>query len=828
MQETYVPQSIEPKWQDRWEKESLFKLKGVGEKRYILEMFPYPSGKMHMGHVRNYLIGDVLARYYRARGFDVLHPMGWDALGLPAENAAIKDGRHPAERTRENVAQFKAEMKSVGYSYDWDRELATSDPEYYRWNQWFFLRMRRMGLVYRRQNRVNWCTSCATVIANEQVKEGLCERCGSEVELRRMPEWAFRITRYSQKLLDNLDLLTEWPDRVTSMQRHWIGRSPGAEIVFRIDGRDDAALTVFTTRADTLFGVTYVVVAPDHPLMPKLVNDETRAAVQAFAAAQAKKAAQARKDEEPDKEGVFTGAWAVHPFTGAKVPVWAANFVVSDYGTGAVMSVPAHDQRDFEFAKKYGLPIRPVVRPRDGALAGGAALTGAFEDDGVMEDSDRFTGLASAAGREAIGAALREKGLGGPAVTYRQRDWGFSRQRYWGTPIPIVYCDKCDPDHEGIDVPESELPVRMPFIDVAKVLTGRGEPPLAKVPEFINTTCPKCGGPARREAETMDTFVDSTWYYARYLSPRLSTAPVDAEVAARMLPVDIYVGGPEHAVMHLLYFRFWTMVMKELGLVTIEEPVRRLVTQGIVNGPDGRKMSKRWGNVVSPRDIVAKHGADAARTFVMFAGPPEKDIDWSDEQVEGCARFLARVWRLAFANAGTARFAEPIGGESGRALEIRRAAHRALKQVTADIERLSFNTAIARVMELVNFLTPLKPAGDAEEAAMAEAIRLLAVMISPVAPHIAEEISQSYGATECLQVQGWADFDPALAAQTEVNYAIQVNGKLRGQIQVAAEAGKDEVIALARADGKVAVQLAGKAIRKEIFVPGRLVNFVVG
>ena len=828
MQETYVPQSIEPKWQARWEKESLFKLKGQGEKRCILEMFPYPSGKMHMGHVRNFLIGDVLARYFRARGFDVLHPMGWDALGLPAENAAIQDGRHPAERTRENVAQFKAEMKSVGYSYDWDRELATSDPEYYRWNQWFFLKMRQMGLVYRRMNRVNWCTSCATVIANEQVKDGLCERCGCEVALKRMPEWAFRITRYSQKLLDNLDTLTDWPDRVTSMQRHWIGRSPGAEIVFKIDGSDDAALTVFTTRADTLFGVTYVVVAPDHPLIPRLVNDETRDAVAAFADAQAKKAAQAKKDEEPDKEGVFTGAYAIHPFTGAKVPVWAANFVVSDYGTGAVMSVPAHDQRDFEFAQKYGLTIRAVIRPAEGDSIDASALEHAFEDDGVMIDSEGFSGLTSAEGREKIGAALQQKGLGGPAVTYRQRDWGFSRQRYWGTPIPVVYCDKCDPDHEGISVPESDLPVRMPDIDVAKVLTGRGEPPLAKVPEFVNTTCPKCGGPARREVETMDTFVDSTWYYARYLSPRLDTAPVDAEVAARMLPVDIYVGGPEHAVMHLLYFRFWTMVMKELGLVTVEEPVKRLVTQGIVNGPDGRKMSKRWGNVVSPRDIVAKYGADAARTFVMFAGPPEKDIDWSDEQVEGCARFLNRVWRLAFANVGTARHDKPMGGETGRALEIRRAAHRALAKVTDDIERLSFNTAIARVMELVNTLTPMKPEGDAEEAAMAEAIRLLAAMLSPVAPHLAEEISESYGATECLQIQGWPAFDPALAAQTEVNYAIQVNGKLRGQIQVAADADKDAVIALAKADAKIAAQLDGKTIRKEVFVPRRLVNFVVG
>ncbi len=826
MRETYIPQEIEPKWQDRWERENLFKLRGNGEKKYILEMFPYPSGKMHMGHVRNYLIGDVLARYYRARGFDVLHPMGWDALGLPAENAAIKDGRHPAERTRENVAAFKAEMKSVGYSYDWEREIATCDPEYYRWNQWFFLKMREKGLVYRRQNRVNWCTGCKTVIANEQVKEGLCERCESPVEKRLMPEWAFRITKYSQRLLDNLDQLTEWPDRVTSMQRHWIGRSTGAEIVFEIDGKPGVSLTVFTTRADTLFGVSYVVVAPDHPLMAHLVTDETREKIAAFADEMAKQAAAQKKDEEPEKLGCFTGAYAVHPFTGKKVPVWAANFVVSDYGTGAVMSVPAHDQRDFEFAKKYGLPIHTVIAEAGQAPRDAAALTEAFADDGVLVNSEAFTGMTSADAREAIAKALAEKGKGGPVVTFRQRDWGFSRQRYWGTPIPVVYCDKCDPNHEGISVPESQLPVMLPKIDVTKVLTGRGEPPLAKVPEFLHTTCPLCGGPARREAETMDTFVDSTWYYARYLSPHLTTAPVDAETAKRMLPVDIYVGGPEHAVMHLLYFRFWTMVMKEMGLVSVEEPVKRLITQGIVNGPDGRKMSKRWGNVVSPRDIVSKYGADAARTFVMFAGPPEKDIDWSDAQVEGCARFLSRIWRLAFTHQKSARFAAPLGNEAGKALEIRRRVHQTLKTVTEDIERLSFNTSIARIMELVNFLTGVKPAGDAEEAAMAEAMRLLAAMISPVAPHIAEEISEAYGAADCLQIQGWPAFDPALAAKQSAKYAVQVNGKLRGEIEVPADMGKDDVLAAAKADAKIAPHLAGKTLKKEIFVPGRLVNFV--
>jgi leucyl-tRNA synthetase len=845
VQERYEPKAIEPKWQQRWEKEGLFRLKGKGEKKYVLEMFPYPSGKMHMGHVRNYLIGDVLARYYRMKGFDVLHPMGWDALGLPAENAAIKDKRHPAERTIENVAQFKAEMKSVGYSYDWDRELNTSHPEYYRWNQWFFLKMREMGLVYRRMSRVNWCPGCATVIANEQVKEGTCERSGDPVVVKKMPEWAFRITRYSEELLQDIDAkLGEWPERVTSMQKNWIGKSEGTSIKFQIASSTDSAqdalaprqaraeadsLEVFTTRSDTLFGVTYVVVAPDHALMPKLVNEKTQAAVAAFAAEMEKKAAQQKKDEEPEKEGVFTGAYAIHPFTGAKVPVWAANFVVSDYGTGAVMSVPAHDQRDFEFAKKYGLPIKPVIAPKDGTLAKTGELTAAFADDGVMQDSAEFTGLPSDEGRKKVAAALAAKGRGGPSVTYRQRDWGFSRQRYWGTPIPIVYCEKCDPNHEGIGVPEDQLPVTLPDIDVAKVLTGRGEPPLAKVPEWINTTCPKCGGPARREAETMDTFVDSTWYYARYLSAHYDQAPFDKAEAQRLLPVDVYVGGPEHAVMHLLYFRFWTKVMRDMGLVKIDEPVKRLVTQGIVNGPDGRKMSKRWGNVVSPSDIVGKFGADAARTFVMFAGPPEKDIDWSDKQVEGCSRFLERVWRLAYANRESASEKAPLGGETGNALAIRKAAHKALKSVTQDVERLGYNTAIARVMELVNYLTPLQPSTDkAERAAMAEAMRLMAAMISPVAPHIAEEIDECYGATESLQARLWPAFDAALASEDSVTYAVQVLGKLRGQVTASVDAKQEEVQAAAMKDEKVAPHLAGKTIKKVIFVPKKIINFVVG
>ncbi|HZI13660.1 MAG TPA: leucine--tRNA ligase, partial [Myxococcus sp.] len=588
MNERYEPQAIEGKWQARWDREGIFRAgtRPGAPKKYILEMLPYPSGKMHMGHVRNYLIGDVYARYFLMRGFDVLHPMGWDAFGLPAENAAIKDGVHPAVRTAENIASFKTEMKSLGYSYDWEREVNTSQPEYYRWNQWFFIKMLERGLVYRRFSKVNWCTGCFTVIANEQVKDGVCERCDSPVVDKEMPEWAFRITRYSQDLLDALDTLKEWPDRITSMQRNWIGRSDGAEADFRVQGHD-ASIRVFTTRIDTIYGCTYVVLAPDHKLVAQVTTPERRAEVEAFAKKMAAQAKTERLGEDAEKEGVFTGAHAVNPFTGQPVPIWIANFVVSDYGTGAVMSVPAHDERDFAFARKYSLPVKVVIQPASGdKLPAGDTLEAAYTEYGVLVDSGEYSGQPSEAARKAMAAKLEGEGRGKATVTYRQKDWGFSRQRYWGTPIPIVYCENCDPKREGIPVPVEQLPVRLPEIDTQAVLTGKGEPPLAKVASWVNTTCPKCSGPARREAETMDTFVDSCWYFARYLSPKFDVAPFDPNEAKRWLPVDVYVGGPEHAVMHLLYFRFWTRVMKLLGLSPVDEPVKRLITQGIVNGAD--------------------------------------------------------------------------------------------------------------------------------------------------------------------------------------------------------------------------------------------------
>jgi leucyl-tRNA synthetase len=829
--ERYDPKALEPTWQSRWEEAGLFRADTGADapKKYVLEMLPYPSGSMHMGHVRNYLIGDVYARYYKMRGFDVLHPMGWDAFGLPAENAAIKDGVHPAVRTRENIEKFRQAMRSLGFAYDWSREVNTSDPEYYRWNQWFFLRLWERDMVYRRFSRVNWCTGCLTVIANEQVKEGRCERCDSPVVDRQIPEWAFRITRNSEDLLRALDDLTGWPERIVSAQRNWIGRSEGVEAEFRVEG-SGRPIRVFTTRIDTVYGCTSLVLAPDHPLVAELTVKERRAEVEAFAARMASLGKIERTAEGAPKEGVFIGARAVNPFTGRPVPIWIANFVLSDYGTGALMAVPAHDGRDFTFARAYRLPIVQVIRPADGRDLGPVdSWSEPFTEDGVLMASGEYDGLPSADARRRMGEALVARGLGKPTVTYRQKDWGFSRQRYWGTPIPIVYCLACDPERKGMPVSDADLPVRLPDIDTQAVLTGKGEPPLAKVRSFVETTCPRCGGPARREVETMDGFVDSSWYFARYLSPHLATAPFDAATAHRWLPVDIYVGGPEHAVMHLLYFRFWTRWMKVLGLVPTDEPVTRLVTQGIVNGPDGRKMSKRWGNVVAPASIVEKYGADTVRMYVLFAGPPERDFDWSDEQMEGQARFLKRVWALAVAHQDLAASATYLGPFEGKALEIRRAAHKAVKRVGEAIERLSFNTAISFVMECVNALSDAgRPGTPAEAAAMGEAIRLVTRLLAPFAPHLADAIAEAYGAKTFTVALGWPSYDAALVVDDVLPYAVQVNGKLRGEIRVAADAGESEVRAAAEAEEKVRAALAGKALRKVIFVPRRLINFVVG
>jgi leucyl-tRNA synthetase len=828
MNERYEPQSIEARWQARWEAAGAFRAgrRTGAPRRYVLEMFPYPSGAMHMGHARVYTIGDAIARHARMRGFDVFHPIGFDALGLPAENAALKDGRHPAERTRENIATFRTALKSMGYSFDWEREIATCDPEYYRWNQWFFLKMLERGLVYRRTGLANWCTSCLTVIANEQVvDDDRCERCGSAVVVKEIPEWAFRITAYAEDLLAGLAELGEWPERVTTMQRNWIGRSEGAEVDFAAGGEP---IRVFTTRLDTIFGCTFVVLAPEHPAVARLATPERRAEVRAFVERMARTDALARTGEGAPKEGVFTGARARNPYTGEEVPVWIANFVLAGYGTGAVMSVPAHDQRDLEFARQYGLPVRVVIQPPAGErLPAAEALPRAFTEDGVAEDCGAWSGLPSSEARRRMAAFARERGFGAPAVRWHLRDWGFSRQRYWGTPIPIVHCD----EHGPVPVPESDLPVLLP---PQAIITGTGEPPLAKVPEFVRAACPRCGRPARRETETMDTFVDSSWYHARYLSPRDDRRPFDPEEARRWLPIDVYVGGPEHAVMHLLYFRFWHRVMHELGLTHEKEPCRRLVTQGIVNGPDGRKMSKRWGNVVEPGPMVARFGADTVRLFMLFAAPPEKDIDWSDEQVEGLHRFLQRVWRIFHARQDC--FGAPpaaLAGAGGPFLELRRRTHRTIQRVTQGLEGdLKFNTGIAALMELVNDLHRLEPAAAADRAAVREALLAAAALLAPFAPHAAEELwHEVLGPPvrdRLLCEEPWPSFDPVLVASDVVTIAVQVNGKLRGEVQAPASAGEAEVRELAQGQGRVQAHLAGKALRKVVFVPRRLINFVVG
>ncbi len=828
MNERYEPQSIEARWQKRWDQAGVFKAgrRPLAEPRYVLEMFPYPSGAMHMGHARVYTIGDALARWLRMRGYDVLHPIGFDALGLPAENAAIKDGRHPAERTAENIVSFRAEMKRLGYAFDWDREVVTADPSYSRWNQWFFLKMLEKGIVYRRQGKANWCTGCLTVIANEQVVDEACERCSSPVVEKAIGEWAFRITNYAEQLLAGLDTLTEWPERITTMQRNWIGKSTGAEVDFAVSGGVEK-VRVFTTRVDTIYGCTYVVLAPEHPLTAAVTRPDRRAGVEAFVARMKQTEAADRTGEGAEKEGVFTGATAVNPYTGEAVPVWIANFVLAGYGTGAVMSVPAHDQRDFEFARKYGLPILTVVQPEAGERTPpGEQLAAATTADGVTEGSGPFSGLASAEARERMGAHAAARGFGGPAVRWHLRDWGFSRQRYWGTPIPIIYCDT----HGTVPVPLDQLPVRLP---PQAIITGTGEPPLAKVPEFLNTNCPVCGAPARRETETMDTFVDSAWYYARYLSPRDDTQPFDRELAKRWLPVDVYVGGPEHAVMHLLYFRFWHRIMHEMGLTAEPEPCKRLVTQGIVNGTDGRKMSKRWNNVVAPGYMVDRFGADTVRLFMLFAAPPEKDIDWSDQQVDGLFRFLTRVWRLFHGR--QACFDAPeaaLAQASGPFLELRRRTHRTIKKVTEGMQGdLKFNTGIAALMELMNELQGLEPTAEAEQAAVREGLVAMAMLLAPFAPHVAEELWHEVlgppARDRLLAEEPWPAFDAALTVAETVIIAVQVNGKLRGEVQMPVAATEVEVRAAAEAQEKVRGYLAGRAVKKVVFVKGRLINYVV-
>ncbi|WP_461208491.1 leucine--tRNA ligase [Desulfocurvus sp. DL9XJH121] len=829
----YVPESIETKWQQVWDQKNIFQVSPDPDRKkyYVLEMFPYPSGRIHMGHVRNYSIGDVVARFQRMRGFNVLHPMGWDAFGLPAENAAIKHDTHPAKWTYENIDTMRVQLKRLGYSYDWEREIATCHPDYYRWEQLFFLKLMEKGLVYRKKSPVNWCPSCHTVLANEQVEEGLCWRCDSVVEQRELEQWFLRITDYADELLDNLDNMPGWPERVLTMQRNWIGRSYGSELEFSVDGLDEN-VAVFTTRPDTLYGATFMSLAAEHPLVEKLMaacDDPARVEeVQAFVAKVRNMDRIVRGAEDLEKEGVFTGAWCVNPVTGLRMPIYVANFVLMGYGTGAVMAVPAHDQRDFEFAKKYDLPMTVVIQPKGETLAP-ATMTEAYTAPGVLVNSGTFDGMDNEAAKEAVTDHLAEQNLGKKTVNYRLRDWNVSRQRYWGAPIPVVYCEKC-----GMQpVAESDLPVRLP-LDVRTREDGKS--PLPETESFLAATCPKCGGPARRETDTMDTFMESSWYFLRYACARDEEHGLNPEDVKYWLNVDQYIGGIEHAILHLLYSRFYVKALRDLGYVDLDEPFANLLTQGMVL-MDGAKMSKSKGNVVDPDEMIRRYGADTTRLFCLFAAPPEKDLEWSDQGVEGASRFLNRLWRLveelepALSPVGPCAAMDGVS-LSEEAKDLRRKEHATVKKVLHDISsNFQFNTAIAAVMELVNAMYLAKDALAGTEdgrRVLSSAISSTLTVLSPVAPHICEELWSRMGYETLLSQASWPAHDEAALAVDEVTVVVQVNGKLRGRITVAVDAAKTDVEQAALAEANVAKHIQGQTVRKVIVIPGKLVNVVVG
>ncbi|MBI3609508.1 MAG: leucine--tRNA ligase [Nitrospirae bacterium] len=861
---TYNPQSIEPFWQQRWEAGNAFRVAEDPKrsKYYCLVMFPYPSGRIHMGHVRNYVIGDVVARYKSMRGLNVLHPMGWDAFGLPAENAAIERGVHPSHWTDENMLYMRTQLRRLGLSYDWEREVATCKPDYYKWNQWFFLKMHERGLAYKKMSAVNWCPSCETVLANEQVIDGACWRCDSAVVQKELSQWFFKITAYAEELLSGCDRLSGWPERVLTMQRNWIGKSVGVEADFPLADQKNQAIRIFTTRQDTLFGATFVTLAPEHPIVEELLKGRKNASeVRNFIERTKKQDKTVRTAEGAEKEGIFTGAYAVNPMTKERIPIWIGNFVLMEYGTGAIMCVPAHDQRDFEFAKKYRIPIRVVIQSASPPAAGGPEgtlqseeLTAAYvEETGKLVDSGKFSGLSPHEALEKIAVFIESEKLGARKVNYKLRDWGISRQRYWGTPIPILYCDKCG----TVPVPYDDLPVTLPQ-DVP--LTGKGGSPLLEDKTFLNVKCPRCKSPARRETDTMDTFVDSSWYFLRYLSPGLNTAPFDMKSAAYWMPVDQYIGGIEHAVLHLLYARFFTKVVRDLGLVKTNEPFTNLLTQGMVcmetyrceehrwlfpgevigSEKDGwrcphcsrpamrgrvEKMSKSKKNIVDPEQLIATYGADTARLFSLFAAPPEKDLEWNDAGVEGASRFLNRVWRLVTSHAGSQT---ATGTEWTAAL--RRVTHRTIKKVTEDLDKsFQFNTAVAALMEFYNAITDWeREVGAAQNGeALDEAIRTLVILLSPFAPHIAEELWKRLGHAGSVFMQPWPRWTEAALATDEITIVIQINGKLRSQIRVPADSDEKEIQSSALADSKIREWLKGQSPKKVIYVKGRLVNIVV-
>jgi leucyl-tRNA synthetase len=851
MEERYNAAAVERRWQAVWADRKTFKANEdpATAKYYLLEMFPYPSGRIHMGHVRNYSIGDVVARFKRLQGFNVLHPMGWDAFGMPAENAAIQNGIHPAKWTRENIDNMRSQLKRMGFSYDWDRELATCDVDYYKWEQLIFLKMFEKGLAYKKSSFVNWCPSCQTVLANEQVEDGCCWRCDSEVNQKELEQWFFKITDYAQELLDDTYRLSGWPEPVLIMQRNWIGRSTGCEIAFPLEGSLET-IRVFTTRQDTLFGATFMSLAPEHPMALELTTEAQRPAVEKFIARVKKQDKNKRTSEDYEKEGVFTGSHCINPVTRKPMPIYLANFVLTDYGTGAVMAVPTHDQRDFEFARKYDLPLQVVIQP-EGPDLDVAAMTEAWTGAGRLVNSGAFDGLENEEAKERIADYLEKEGIGKKTVNFRLRDWGVSRQRYWGTPIPIIYCDVCG----VVPVPEQELPVVLPT-DVE--FTGEGGSPLGKSAAFTQCTCPQCGEVARRETDTFDTFVESSWYFARYTSPDFPSGPVDRQAAEYWLPVDQYIGGIEHAVMHLLYARFFTKVMRDLGLMRVDEPFTNLLTQGMVcmetrscpthgwlfpeEVVDGKcakcgaeaaagrieKMSKSKKNVVDPDHLIERYGADTARLFSLFAAPPEKDLEWNEQGVEGCFRFLNRVWRVVYDNLesiGTPGTA-PQAAE-GAARSLRRLTHRTIRKVTEDIDgRFHFNTAIAAIMELVNGIYTFEQKAE-YPAILREALEAVVHLLSPFVPHIVEELWAALGHEGGIERAGWPSWDDAALVEDEKTIVVQVNGKVRGKVTVSADADEETVRQAALNEANVARLIADKAVRKVVVVPGRLVSIVV-
>jgi len=855
----YEPITIEEKWQKKWEEEKAFKVIEDQQKKkyYLLEMFPYPSGKIHIGHVRNYTIGDVVARYKKMKGFNVLHPIGWDAFGMPAENAAIEHKIHPSKWTHENINHMRKQLKRMGFSYDWDREIATCEPKYYRWEQLFFIWMYEKGLAYKKRSSVNFCTKCDTVLANEQVEAGLCWRCGTEVQEKVLDQWFFKITAYIDELLEYCDKLPGWPERVMTMQKNWIGKSYGCEVDFpMVDA--EGAIKVFTTRQDTLFGATFMLVAAEHPLVMQLAKGKScEGSVRQFVEKVKKQDKLMRTSEYYEKEGLFLDSYCKNPLTGKEMPIYAANFVLADYGTGCVMAVPTHDQRDFEFAKKFNLPLIVVISPKDKILDP-ATMTEAYVDEGILVNSGQFNGMENTKVLEAIADFLEAQGKGRRTIQYRLRDWGISRQRYWGAPIPMINCDKCG----IVPVKEEDLPVVLPE---NVVFSPEGGSPLAALPEFIHTTCPKCGGKAARETDTMDTFVESSWYFDRYCCPDCDVKPgLDREKLDYWMPVDQYIGGIEHAILHLLYSRFYTKMLRDFGVIGVDEPFTNLLTQGMVcketmkckehgylypeQAAEGKchicgrevvigkteKMSKSLKNVIDPDYLVKTYGADTARIFCLFAAPPEKDLEWSEQGVDGSFRFLSRLWRIFDDYLEDIKVVATASGKiflEGDLKTLRRKTHQTTRKVTTDIEdRFHFNTAISAVMELVNTLYSIKRPEKGDQAALSvirEALEASVLLLAPIVPHMTEELWQMLGHATSVTNATWPEFDPAIASEEEMTIVIQINGKLRSRMTVSVDEDPEKIKADAQADEKIVALLKGIKILKVIYVPKKLVNIVV-